>query len=304
MRKRIYAVLEGNTEDRLGSAYSTFMLICILLSIVPLCFKSDNAVFHWIDKATVSVFIADYLLRWYTADYTQKPPSKSVFVRYPFTFFAIIDLLSILPSLSLLSSGFKLGKLLRLGRLLKTMRAARSFKTLRLLRYSRNFEIILSVIKKEGQSLLAVGGLAVGYVFFSALIMFQVEPDSFDTLWDALYWACVTLTTVGYGDIYPVTTLGRILGAIIAFSGIAALAIPTGIITAGLTERIARNTETARELKRQHQKDIEHDNELARQRGRDDDHDRILREHGEMLKTIVEKLEKLSEANSEKRSEK
>ena len=238
MRKRIYAVLEGNTEDRLGSAYSTFMLICILLSIVPLCFKSDNAVFHWIDKATVSVFIADYLLRWYTADYTQKPPSKSAFVRYPFTFFAIIDLLSILPSLSLLSSGFKLGKLLRLGRLLKTMRAARSFKTLRLLRYSRNFEIILSVIKKEGQSLLAVGGLAVGYVFFSALIMFQVEPDSFDTLWDALYWACVTLTTVGYGDIYPQTGIGRLVGVLSSFMGIAIVALPTGIITAGYMEML------------------------------------------------------------------
>lgn len=241
MRKRIYTVLEGNTEDRSGSVYSTFMLICILLSIVPLCFKSNNAIFHWIDKATVIVFIADYLLRWFTADYTQTLPSKTAFLRYPFTFFAIIDLLSILPSLSLLSSGFKLGKLLRLGRLLKTMRAARSFKTLRLLRYSRNFEIILSVIKKEAQSLLAVCGLAVGYVFFSALIMFQVEPDSFDTLWEALYWACVTLTTVGYGDIYPQTGIGRLVGVLSSFMGIAIVALPTGIITAGYMEMLHSN---------------------------------------------------------------
>ena len=242
MRKIIHAVLEGNSDNRAGTAYSTFMLVCILLSIIPLCFKTDNLVFHWIDKITVVIFIIDYLLRWSTADCGAKDSSKVAFINYPFTFFAIIDLLSILPSLSILSSGFKLGKLLRLGRMLKTLRAGRSFKTLRLLRYSRNFEIILAVIKKESQSLLAVGGLAIGYVFFSALIMFQVEPDSFNTLWDALYWASVTLTTVGYGDIYPQTGIGRFVGVLSSFMGIAIVALPTGIITAGYMDAIHSET--------------------------------------------------------------
>ena len=90
------------------------------------------------------------------------------------------------------------------------------------------------------------------------------------------------MTTVGYGDIYPVTVPGRVLGALIAFSGIAALAIPTGIVTAGRTAHLGTR------------KDREQDAELDRQQAKDDEHDRLLREHGELLREISGKLSKLS----------
>ena len=82
--------------------------------------------------------------------------------------------------------------------------------------------------------------LAGGYIALSALIMFQVEPDSFDTFFDAIYWAVVTLTTVGYGDIYPTSEIGRIVSMMSSFMGIAIVALPTGIITAGYMRELSR----------------------------------------------------------------
>ena len=149
----------------------------------------------------------------------------------PFSFFGIVDLLSILPSLTMLSSGFKLFRLFRLNKALKA---------LKFLRYSHSFELILNVIKRERRALAAVCVLAGGYIALSALIMFQVEPDSFDTFFDAIYWAVVTLTTVGYGDIYPTSEIGRIVSMTSSFMGIAIVALPTGIITAGYMRELSR----------------------------------------------------------------
>ncbi len=91
--------------------------------------------------------------------------------------------------------------------------------------------------------MLTVCYLASGYTLISALVMFQVEPDSFNTFFDALYWAMVTLTTVGYGDIYPISETGRIVSMVSAFMGIAIVALPTGIITAGYMDSISKNRE-------------------------------------------------------------
>lgn len=80
--------------------------------------------------------------------------------------------------------------------------------------------------------MIAVLYLAIGYIFVCTLIIFNVEPDSFNTFFDAIYWATISLTTVGYGDIYPITTLGRIITMVSSFMGIAIVALPAGIITA------------------------------------------------------------------------
>ena len=130
----------------------------------------------------------------------------------------------------------------------------------------------------------------------SSLLMYSAEHDAqpavFKNAFSGLWWAVATLTTVGYGDIYPVTALGRVLGAVIAFSGIAALAVPTGIITAGMTERIGRDKAIEKEFDRQRSKDREQDEELSRQRSKDDEHDQLLREQSEMLKEICKRLSK------------
>ena len=145
---------------------------------------------------------------------------------------AIIDLLSILPSLTVLNNEFKL---LKLFRLLHTLKVLRTFK---FLRYSKSFEIIANVFKSQRKVLSAVGSLAVAYILISALVIYNVEPDSFNTFFDAIYWATVSLTTVGYGDIYPVTVIGRLVTMLSSVLGIAIIALPAGIITAGYMSEI------------------------------------------------------------------
>ena len=227
-KKRLFDVIEKtNGEDKLSTGYDIFMIIVIVLSLLPLAFKQENEFFNILDKVCAGIFIIDYLLRWYTAD--EKFNSKSVvsYIRYPFSPMAIIDLVSILPSLTFLSSGFKILRVLRM------MRALRVLRVLKAMRYSRSFEIIGKVLRTSRDSLIAVCALAGGYILLSALIIFNVEPESFKTFFDAVYWATVSLTTVGYGDIYPVSTIGRIITMASSIFGIAIVALPAGIITAG-----------------------------------------------------------------------
>ena len=232
-RRRLYEVIEkSNNKDLASSIYDIFMILTILTSLVPLFFKKDNQAFKIIDKVTVSIFIIDYLLRWITADYKLHKKPIVAILMYPFTFMALIDLLSILPSLSIINQGFKA---LRVLRMIRAFRVVRVFKVAR---YSKSFRIIGNVLKNSKEPLIAVCVLALGYIFISALIIYNVEPDSFKNFFAAIYWATVSLTTVGYGDIYPVSTLGRTITMISSIFGIAIVALPAGIITAGYMNEI------------------------------------------------------------------
>lgn len=232
MRKRIYNIIEpADSGDKLSSIYDLIMMTTIVISIIPLAFKTSNLLFQWIDYITVAIFILDYLLRLFTADYKLNRSVASFFI-YPITPMAIIDLLSILPSVTVLNSGFKLLKLFRLLRTLKVLRA------LKFLRYSKSFEIISNVFKKQKKVLAAVATMAAAYILVSALVIYNVEPDSFETFFDAVYWATISLTTVGYGDLYPVSTIGRIVTMISSVFGIAIIALPSGVITAGYLSEI------------------------------------------------------------------
>ncbi len=237
-RKRLFEIIEKDDDnDKLSLAYDIFMITMILISLIPLAFKGENPAFDFMDKMAVSVFIVDYLLRWFTADLKFGKPGWKSFARYPFSFFAIVDLIAILPSLSIISNSFRA---LRILRMVRALRVVRVFKALR---YSRSFEIIGDVLHESRRSLIAVGALAVGYILISALVIFNVEPESFNNFFDAVYWATVSLTTVGYGDIYPVTTIGRIITMVSAMFGIAVVALPAGIITAGYVNEVRRRDE-------------------------------------------------------------
>ncbi len=232
MRKRLFEIIDTSTEeDKLGNVYDVFMMVVIVASLVPLAFKTEYRAFQIIDKVAVVIFIIDYILRLITADYKLEKKGIS-FVIYPFTPMAIIDLLCILPSLNLISGGFRI---LKVFRLLRTLRVFRVFKAIR---YSKSIKMITEVFKTQKKPLFTVGLLAIGYVLVSALVIFNVEPDSFNNFFDAVYWATVSLTTMGYGDIYPVTTLGRIVTMVSSVFGIAIIALPAGIITAGFMEQL------------------------------------------------------------------
>ncbi len=233
LRKRIFEILEiAEDDDKISGLYDTVMMIVIILSLIPLAFKNTNIFFVIIDKVAAAIFILDYALRWMTADYKFNQKGIVPFIRYPFSVMAIIDLVSILPSLTVVNAGFKA---LRVLRLIRTLRIFRVFKVIR---YSKNIQIIKNVLAKSKGGLLTVSTLAVGYILVSALVIMNVEPDSFNNYFDAIYWATVSLTTMGYGDIYPVTTAGRIVTMFSSFIGIAIVALPAGIITAGYMSEI------------------------------------------------------------------
>lgn len=232
MRNRIYNIIDAEQEnDRLENFYNFFMMIVIFISLIPLAFKNENVVFYWIDKVSVVIFIIDYILRLITADYKLNKKALS-FLIYPFTPMAIIDMICILPSLNIIQSGFRI---LKIFRLFRTFRVFRVFKTIR---YSKSIRLIKGVFVSQKKPLMTVGILAVAYVLISALVIFNVEPESFKNFFDAVYWATVSLTTMGYGDIYPVTTIGRIVTMVSSFLGIAIIALPSGIITAGFMEEL------------------------------------------------------------------
>ena len=236
MRKRIFQIIEAADDgDRISQIYDTVMLTAIILSLIPLAFKQSNVLFKIVDKVTVALFIIDYVLRWITADYKLNKNTPISFVKYPFTFMALVDLISILPSITVLNSTFRLLRMFRLARVMRAMKVFRIFKAAR---YSKSMEIIIDVFKTSKEPLMAVGTLSILYILISALVVFNVEPETFPDFFAAVYWATVSLTTVGYGDIYPVTVVGRIVTMCSSVFGIAVVALPAGIITAGYMNRL------------------------------------------------------------------
>ncbi len=226
-RRRLFEVIEtAKEDDRLSNVYDVFMMIVIVVSIIPLAFKEEPDFFLVVDKICAGIFILDYLLRLFTADLKLKKGRIS-FPLYPVTPMALIDLLCILPSLSAISNAFRV---LKVFRLLRTLRV---FRVIKAVRYSRSINMIRDVFMIEKKPLLTVFVLAAGYVLVSALVIFNVEPDLFGTFLDAVYWATVSLTTMGYGDITPVTSVGRAVTILSSMFGIAIIALPSGIITAG-----------------------------------------------------------------------
>lgn len=247
MRKlieKIDILINSGNRGKISSIlYDVIMLTAIVASMIPLVFHETCKAFEVIEIVTVSIFIFDYLARWFTSK-KQLNKGKLSFVIYPFTPMAIIDLLSIIPAIGLIDSTFKL---FRLTRLLKVSRILKSF------RYSKRIQMLGRVLYKERKVLLSVLIIAILYIVVTALVMFNIEPQinpitrekTFTTFFDAIYWATVTLTTVGYGDICPVTSIGRMVSIISSLLGIAIIALPSGVITASYLDEIKRNrTET------------------------------------------------------------
>ena len=244
MRKEIFSIIQPARQGNVWSrVFDYFITTLILLSVVsvyavtfelPLDVKRSMARF---EDFVAIVFTIEYLLRIWTADMLY--PNGGFFssrVRYICSSMAIIDLVAILPFwLPMFIPASLLG-----------VRALRLVRVLRLLKLSRYFEAVASigeVVRKKRRELMGSRFFVFLMMMVSSLVIYSVEhdaqPDVFRNAFSGLWWAVATLTTVGYGDIYPVTVLGRIFGAVIALLGIGMVAIPTGIISSGLMERIS-----------------------------------------------------------------
>lgn len=248
IREQIRELIEPRNDGSFSRVYDWVMLVAIVAGILPLLFREQPKIFWLFDLLSGLCFVVDYLLRWITADLSSKRNRVMAFLVYPFTPMAIIDLLSILPTFNLISPTFKI---VRVSRLLKILRV------IKVVRYYEPLEIILAVVRRQSKILWTVFSLAVFYIFITALIMFNAEEDInpetgrylFDTFFDAFYWAACTLTTVGYGDIYPISDVGRVISIISSMVGIAIIALPSGIVTAGYLDELKSRKEDNNTLK-------------------------------------------------------
>ncbi len=242
MRERLFTLIEkAPPGDRLSKLYDMFIVVVAFISVTPLMFKTGTPFLQAVDLVTVYILFADYIFRWLSCDLREQKPGQKLlaflgvkekpwmnFVLYPFTPAALLVLISLLPSLGLLGRGFRIIRVLRITIVF---------------RYSENFRYVARVFQKEKKTLCSVLYIAVFYIFLSALLMFAYEPDTFDNFFEATYWATTALTTVGYGDVFPVSAVGKLISMVSSLFGIAIIALPAGIVTAGFVDEISKGTE-------------------------------------------------------------
>ncbi len=245
IRKRMYEIIEKDRHhDKFSALYDRYILVLVCLSAIPLLLKIWNGPVLLLDRIVTALFIVDYILRWITADFSPRMKNLSLrqaMLRYPFTPMAVIDLLAILPVITTFPAIMQLlpdMSLTQYIQILRVMRVFRCVRFLKTMRYARSFIYIYRAVRRERKLLIMVLMLSMVYSFVSAAVMFSVEPNSFDSFFEALYWAFAMLTTVGYGDIYPVTRIGRLVSMISSVFGTAVIAMPAGILTAGFMEEI------------------------------------------------------------------
>ena len=231
-KKRVYEVIEvSHVGDNSSRAYDVLMTTAIIVGLVPLTLKGNSIYTVIIDVFTSILFLIDYIARVYTADYKMGYKHYKAYIAYIFTPLAIFDFLSIVPVIYVF---------LPVSSLIGLLRLFRVFRVLKLVRYSKTMVIISNVVRKVKKQLMAVLILITVYIFVSAMLVFQLEPNLFNNFFDALYWATISITTIGYGDISPVTPVGRLITMISALVGMAVIALPTGIITAAYMAEITK----------------------------------------------------------------
>lgn len=243
IRKVVYhSLLKSNKIGDLSWFVDLFIIGLILLNVVAILLQSIPTLdrrfyqeFEWFELFSIVVFTAEYLLRLWTANLNpkfHKPISGTI--RYTFTPMAIIDLLSVLP-FYLAFVGMDL-------RLLRIMRVFKIFRLFKIARYISALNIINHVFRKKREELVISLIFTLFLLLIASTLMYYVEnevqPDVFSSIPHTMWWGIATLTTVGYGDVYPITPLGHLLGGIIALFGIGLFALPTGILASGFSQEL------------------------------------------------------------------
>lgn len=246
LKEWVYNLIRDDDENDLASNIFDTAIIVLIAVNVALVILDTFALPLWlqslssgIEIVSVIIFTIEYLLRLWTATYLY-PDTKPLKARlkYMMSFMAIIDLLAILP--------FYIPFIIPMDlRVLRTLRVVRLLRLFKVNRYTDALSTIANVFKKKASQLLSSMFIVSLLMIIASILMYNVEssaqPDVFTNAFSGLWWAVATLTTVGYGDIYPITMLGKVFSAIIAMLGIGLVAVPTGIISAGFIESIEKD---------------------------------------------------------------
>ena len=242
IHKRVYKIIEPAERcDVHSKCFDIFIIILILANIISVILESFSnlqekygAWFNTFELISVIIFTVEYVLRLITA--VHKYPGETVrrsIIKYILSPMAIIDLFAILP--------FYIPLLIKVDlRFLRILRLTRLLRILKVNRYSKSLQLLGRVLKRKKEELVVTLFVTMILMLLAASIMYylesEVQPKAFPNIIASFWWAIATLTTVGYGDVYPVTIFGKILAGFIALLGIGLVALPTGIISSGLME--------------------------------------------------------------------
>ncbi len=245
IKKRIFDIIQiGNTSDIPSRLFDWFIIIVILMNLFVTIFETFEEatpymdVLHIIEFVTIFIFAVEYILRLWTADflYPEKTRLRAT-LAFALSFFGLIDFLTLFPYI--LPFVFPRGAV-----------AFRIFRVIRILRLFKinakydAFHVIVNVLNEKKSQIISSVCMILILMVASSLCMYSLEheaqPEQFANAFSGIWWSMSTLLTVGYGDIYPITTLGKLMAIVIAFLGVGMVAIPTGIISAGFVEQYSK----------------------------------------------------------------
>jgi len=246
-RTRMYALLESSDLETAGARIvATFITTLIVLNVAASILQTVPGVadrfwrpFAIFEAISLMIFSLEYAARMWSAGANPKYSGFLGRIRFALQPHMIIDAIATFPSVLFPAIDFRAIRVLRLFRLLRG---------LKLVRYSKGLQIMVSVVRERRAQLLLCVGLVAALVVFSASIMFYVErgaqPEHFSSIPASMWWAVSALTTVGYGDVVPVTSLGRLLASIMSVLGVGLFALPAGILASGFAEQMSQESNT------------------------------------------------------------
>ncbi len=252
LEKRIFDIIQiGTRVDVISTLFDIFISFVIILSIVVTFLQTfeqlspyRNMLNH-IEFFTIIVFIVEYILRILTSDllYPKKSRLMAIFF-FVFSFFGLIDLLTIVSYFSVLfTNGFVTLRIIRVVRIMRLFKVQQGLDA---------FNVVADVILERKDQILFSMFIVTMMMLSASLLMYSLEheaqPEQFNNAFSGIWWAMSTVLTVGYGDIYPITLGGRIVAIIIALLGVCAVAIPTGVISAGFVEYYSRLDKAGKQL--------------------------------------------------------
>ena len=244
-QRRIFEILEkGQVGDRLSLRCDLFLSILIVVNLIAVCLETIDSlfleyktIFVAVELVSVSIFSIEYVLRIWSRpsapdEYGKTATSKRL--GYIFSFTGIIDLLAILPSILPLLLG---------GVDLRWLRILRLMRLLKFSHYSSALEDLFSAVQHERRSFAATLYLLILAILISSSLIYvfeqNIQPEHFGSIPDAMWWTVVTLTTVGYGDIVPMTVAGKLVATLTALMGVCVVALLTGIVATGFTNQVS-----------------------------------------------------------------
>jgi voltage-gated potassium channel len=245
IRRRVFEILEKHEGSKLGKKFDIFIMTMILLNVAAVILETVKSIhdpiadlFNYFEYFSVFVFSIEYVARVWTCTYNKK--YNQLFlgrIKFMFSFMAIIDLLAILPFYLPLFFAVD-------GRVLRVLRLFRIIRIFKMGRYSSAFNMIVRVMTKRKEELAVTVTIIFVMLILASSLMYYVEgeaqPGVFTSIPETMWWGVATLTTVGYGDVVPITGLGKLLAAFIAILGVGSFALPAGIIASGFDIEIKK----------------------------------------------------------------